>query len=211
MKKIGKIDVEIVSAKIHCMNVDVVVVPEFQGCASYGGVGRAVAQTAAQGMHEYDTYAKAQPFSLGSATLTPAGSVFCRYLAHVVTVGCSREDSFKCIKTAVEKALGLADLKGAKSIAIPAEFSTGIISSRKLTQSAKAVFGAVAEFASLAQNISQVKFVIYRGDTQPAEDVLMNESYLTDAPEVGEKEFNLGRWIDELCSRMNNEVPETGC
>ena len=210
MKKIEKIEVEIVRANIACMNVDVVVVPEFQGCASYGGVGRAVAQTAAHGMHEYDTYAKAQPFSLGSATLTPAGSVFCRYLAHVVTVGCSREDSFKCVKTAVEKALGLADLKGAKSIAIPA-IGTGVIGSLTLKQSAKAVFGAVAEFASLAQNISQVKFVIYNGDTQPAEDVLMNESYLTDAPEVGEKEFNLGRWIDERCSRMNNETPETGC
>ncbi|MDY2830873.1 MAG: macro domain-containing protein [Alphaproteobacteria bacterium] len=210
MKKIKKIDVEIVSANIACMNVDVVVVPEFQGCASYGGVGRAVAQAAAQGMHEYDTYAKAQPFSLGSATLTPAGSVFCRYLAHVVTVGCSREDSFKCIKTAVEKALVLADLKGAKSIAIPA-VGTGVIGSLTLKQSAKAVFGAVAEFASLAQNISQVKFVIYRGDPQPAEEVLMDESYLTDAPEVGEKEFSLGAWLYEMCSRMNNETPETGC
>ena len=42
MKKIGKINVQVVSGNIATMLVDAIVVPQFTDCASYGGVGGAI-------------------------------------------------------------------------------------------------------------------------------------------------------------------------
>lgn len=210
MEKIGKISVDIVRENIAFTSADVVIVPEFQDCASYGGVGGAVARTALQGMKEYDIRAKAHKLPLGSAVITPANSFFCRYLAHVVTVGCSKEYAFECIQAAVEKALGLADRQWAKKVAVPA-IGTGAIGTLTIEQSAKAVFAAVAEFAKVARHVSQVKFVVYDEDTKPVEDVLASGSYLAAAQEIGAKEFNFAKWYDEFCTNLNNAAPETGC
>lgn len=210
MKQIGKINVDIVCEDIAFVYADVVVVPEFQNCASYGGVGGAIAKTARKGMKEYDICAKAQNLPFGSAVITPAGSFFCHYLAHVVTVGCSKEQAFEYIQAAVEKALVLADRKWVKSVAIPA-LGTGVIGTLTLKQSAKAIFAAVAEFSKVAKYVSQVKFVVYNEEIQPVEDVLWDESYLTSGREIGEKEFSFGKWYAEFCSNLNNAAPETGC
>lgn len=53
--KISTVKVVVKNGNIATENVELIVVPEFNGCASYGGVGRAIcAAGMRQGMDDYD-------------------------------------------------------------------------------------------------------------------------------------------------------------
>ncbi len=210
MKRIKKIIVNVSSANLAAIDADAIVVPEFQHCALHTGIGRTIAKTYPKGMQKYDYYAKAVGNSLGSVMVTETGSPTCKHLLHAVILGCRREDLFACVKTAVEKALALADENGALCVAIPA-LGTGIAGYLSVEQSAEAVFAAVAEFAPLAKNVRRIDFAVSVGSVKIVEDILQQESYLDCEPEIGAKNFNLGEWIYTLCNQLNTGIPEVGC
>lgn len=210
MHKIGNIDVSITSADIATMATDAIVVPEFQHCALLSGIGKAIAQTCPKGMQMYDLYAKAEGFSLGSVIATEAGSATCKHLLHAVILGCCREDAFACVKTTTEKALFMADRKGARTIAIPT-LGVGLAGCLTVEQSAKAILGAIADFEPLAANITRIKFVVPASAVQQVETILLKQSYLNCEQELAGKKFNLGEWIYTLCNQLNSSVPEVGC
>lgn len=182
--------------------VDAIVVPEFTGGASYGGVGGAVARSGAEaGLKAYDDFvaeAGQQPFS--TALLTPSGGGQSPYLLHVVSVGSAPVHEFYTIKTAFFNALQLAGEKGITSIAAPA-LGTGIIGSLTAKQSAEAMFSALKEYRESGGKDINVKFVIY-GD-QKAYDafnaVLKSGSYATsNEAQEGRKAFNAVNWAASL-------------
>lgn len=208
MKRIQKIIVNVTSVNLAAIDADAIVVPEFQHCALYSGIGRTIAKTYPKGMRKYDYYAKAAGSSLGSVMVTETGSATCKHLLHAVILGCCREDLFACIKTAVGKALALADENGAFSVAIPA-LGTGIAGYLTVEQSAKAVFTAIAEFAPLAKSIRRIDFAVALGAVKVVENILQQESYLDCETEIDGKKF--GEWIYTLCNQLNSGVPEVGC
>lgn len=210
MKRIKKIIVNLTSVNLAAIDADAIVVPEFQHCALHSGIGRTIARTYPKGMQKYDYYAKAAGSSLGSVMVTETGSPTCKHLLHAVILGCCREDLFACVKTAVEKALVLADENGALCVAIPA-LGTGIAGYLSVEQSAKAVFAAIAEFAPLAKNVRRIDFAVSVGSVKVVEDILQQEHYLNCEPEIGAKSFNLGEWIYTLCNQLNTGIPEVGC
>lgn len=207
MKKIKDIEAEVVNGNIATMDVDAVVVPQFTSCASYGGVGGALARSGAEsGLNEYDVHTQKHPLSFGDVFMSTSGGGHCRYLLHVATVGCEREEAFLVTGAAVYKALQLADEAGLETIAIPA-IGTGIIGTLTLAQSAKAVFMAVSQFAEQAKNVKKVTMVVYGSAAQadPARKVLANNAYLNVKDEVGQKEFNMAEWMIGFAKDMRGE------
>lgn len=210
MHKIGNINVSITSADIASMAVDAITVPEFQHCALQSGIGKSVTQTYPKGMRMYDAYAKAVGFSLGNVFATQTGLSTCKHLLHAVIIGCCREDAFACVKTTTEKALFMADRKGARTIAIPT-LGVGLAGCLTVEQSAKAILGAIADFEPLAANITRIKFVVPASAVQQVETILLKQSYLNCEQELAGKKFNLGEWIYTLCNQLNTSIPEVGC
>ena len=207
MKKIKDIQAEVVNGNIATMDVDAVVVPQFDSCASYGGVGGALARSGAEfGLNEYDAHSQKHPLSFGDVFMSTSGGGHCRYLLHVATVGCRKEEAFSVTRAAVYNALQLADETGLETIAIPA-IGTGIIGTLTLTQSAKAVFTAVSQFAEQAKNIKKVTMVVYGSAVQadPARNVLTDNAYLNVKDEVGQKEFNMVEWLIGFAKDMCGE------
>ncbi len=210
MKRIKNIIININSSELAAIKADAIMVPEFQHCALHSGIGRTMTKTYPKGMLMYDIYAKAAGSSLGSVMLTDTGSPTCKHLLHLVVLGCCRDDLFACIKTAVEKALILADENGALCVAIPA-LGTGIAGYLTVEQSAKAVFAAIAEFAPLAKSIRRIDFAVALGAVKVVEDILQQERYLGCETEIAGNNFNLGEWIYTLCNQLNSGGPEVGC
>lgn len=207
MKKIKDIQAEVVNGNIATMDVDAVVVPQFASCASYGGVGGALARSGAEsGLNEYDAYAQKHPLALGNVFMSASGGGHCRYLLHVATVGCERDKAFAVTCAAVYQALELSDKAGLETIAVPA-IGTGIIGTLTLAQSAKAIFKAVSQFAKQAQNVKKVTMVVYGSAAQvePARKVLADDVYLNVKNEVGQKEFSMAEWIIGFAKDMRGE------
>lgn len=196
MKQINRIQAEVINGNIAAMAVDAVIVPQFNSCASYGGVGGAMARSGARnGLDEYDAHAQKHPLVFGEAFMTASGGGCSKYLLHVATVGCDDDKAFAATGCAVYKALQLADNVGLKTIAVPA-IGNGIIGCLTTEQSAKAVFAAVAQFAEQATSVEKVSMVIYGSpaEAQAAREVLDKEAYLNVADEVGQKKFDFAEW-----------------
>lgn len=195
MKQIKTIQAQVINGNIAAMDIDAVMVPQFIDCASFGGVGGALARSGAYaGMDEYNEYAQSNKLSYGDVCMTPSGGGSAKYLLHLTTVGCMADSSFACTVKAVCKALVFADETGLKTIAVPA-VGSGIIGTLTLEQSAKAIFKAVALFAEHAKSVQSVTMVVYGTSAAPAQKVLDTESFMTADDEVGQKEFNFAEWL----------------
>ena len=206
MKKIGKIKnitIVIKQGNIAFENVECIVVPEFKSCSSPKGVGASIKKAGMEeGLKAYDMATKEKPLTDGEEMITPSGIVGVM-LAHVATIEANADEQFYIVTKAVLQTLISADALGAKTIAIPA-LGTGAVGTLTLEQSAKAIFAAVEHFKTVCNEntLQEVRLVINSGSTEPAEKVLDKRSYHNAKPEVGQKEFDLYEWIDEIRERM---------
>ena len=168
---------------------DCLVVPQFSSCASYGGVGLDI----------YDQKVKTQPLPFDRIIITNSGKAGVK-LAHAATVGAKEDQQFRVVQNAMLRILLEAKRHGIRTIAVP-EIGTGIIGCLTPEQSAKAIFSAVHICATMApeHEVEEVTLVIYGGSTASAEKVLTEKSYINvDKDEVGQKEFDLVKFVTEL-------------
>lgn len=194
--KINNVKVVIKNGNIAVENVDCIVVPQFNICASYGGVGAAIyAAGMEKGLELYDEKAYKQPFKYGEALITESGKTGVK-LAHVATAGASSEEQSRVVFEAMFRVLMSAKEQGVKTIAVP-EIGTGIIGTLTAKQAAMAIFGAIYQFSKQFPEacIETVTLVIYRGSLAPAEEVLSEQSYVEFKPEAGEKQFSFSEWL----------------
>lgn len=194
--KINNIEVIVKNGNIATEPVELIVVPEFCECASYGGVGGALAYFGMErGLEAYDGAVEKKGLSYGDALITESGKEGVK-LAHVVTVGADENIQFQVVFKAVFKALAEAEKQGIKSIAFP-EIGSGIIGNLTQEQSAKAIFCAVYEFGCMhnVPSVKTVELVVYRGVTDYAEKVLSEKSYTEFRNEKGNKDFNMAEWL----------------
>ena len=196
-KKIQNISICVKKGNVAQENVDCIVVPEFNGCASYGGVGYAIeAAGMAAGLQAYDKAAHERKLNDGEVMLTDSGKEGTK-LAHVATVSADKDNQANAVCTAIFNTLISANDQGLKSVAIP-ELGTGIVGSLTPEQSAKAVFHAIYMFSKThsQSGIEKVSFVVYRGSTDPAEQVLKDETYKDfSTDEKGKKEFSTAQFV----------------
>ncbi|MBQ8482362.1 MAG: macro domain-containing protein [Alphaproteobacteria bacterium] len=196
MEKIGNIEIEVINGNLAEQAVDCLVVPEFNYCASGGGVGRAIYRAGmSDGMNEYDNKAHTSPLECGDVMFTKSGRLD-TLLAHVATVDAQRDEQFMVIFKAVVNTLVKANELGVRTIAVP-ELGTGIIGCLTQEQAARAIFGAIYKFTELKpENIlKSISLVIFGNSTQPAEKVLSDESYKKLRQESGQKKFNMAKWL----------------
>lgn len=193
---INNIKVNVKIGNVATENVDCIVVPEFNSCASYGGVGAAIASFGMEaGLEAYDKVATNKPFNYGDVLITESGKSGVK-LAHVATAGARDDEQFGTVLKAMFQVLVSANSLGLKTIAVP-EIGTGIIGTLTPEQSAKAIFSAVAKFTVVfpEARVEELTLVVYRGSTAPAEKVLSDRSYIDVKNECGKKEFNLAEWL----------------
>ena len=211
-QKIQDITVVVKRGNIANEDVDCIVVPEFNNCASYGGVGGAInAAGMSAGMDIYDKEAQRKKLNLGEAMITESGKDGVK-LAHIVTSGARQNEQLGVVNNAVFNTLMSVNGKGVRSIALP-EVGTGIIGSLTQEQSAKAMFNAVYKFAQSNpdSDIKEISLVVYRGSTEPAEKILQDKSYINFSDkEKGEKEFDIGAFAAEMDTGLNKQFPKTG-
>lgn len=202
MSKIEYIDVIVKNGDITAEKADCIVVPQFKGGASYGGVGYAInAAGMGKGLQTYGKKAYEKPFEFGDSIITSSGKTGVK-LAHVVTAGAEAEAQPLAIIKSVFSTLVSANQQKIKYIAIP-ELGTGIIGHLTQEQSAQTVFNAVYEFAKATpvSSIKQVSFVIYKDSVEPALKVLKDKTY-TKLPSnmTGGKRFNEIAWLYGMCN-----------
>lgn len=199
MDTINNIKINVKNGNVATEKADCIVVPQFDSCASYGGVGRAIEIAGmAAGLEAYDKAATQKPFKFGDVLITRSGKAGVR-LAHIVTAGVCKNEQFKVVLNAIFQMLVLAkDLK-IHTIAVP-EVGTGIIGHLTPEQSAKAIFGAIYQFSLKypESGIEEIAFVIYHGSTAEAEEVLSQKSYLDLKDEKGKKDFDMAEWMHEM-------------
>ncbi|MBP5399794.1 MAG: macro domain-containing protein [Alphaproteobacteria bacterium] len=203
MAQIGKIKITIKQGNIAAEDVDCIMVPEFNDCASYGGVGYAIKNAGMEdGLCAYTMAVKKNPLATGEEMITPSGKVGIM-LAHVATIEANANEQFYVVTKAVLQTLISADALGVKTIAVP-ELGTGIIGSLTPEQSAKAIFSALNHFNTICPGnaMQELRLVIYGGSTKPAEKVLEEQSYRDAKPEKGQKKFDLIKWVKEISEQM---------
>ena len=197
--KLGGINVKIVEDDVTCELVDCIVVPEFNNCASYGGVGGACARRGlGKGLEVYDKRAQQKPFAYGDALLTESGRDKL-FLGHVVTVGVPAEEQFAAVFKSVYKIVCDCNQRPyatIRRIAVP-ELGTGIIGSLTQEQSARAIIGAIDAFSRVcgATIVKEVVLCAYKTSTKPAEKVLSDDSFRDCKFEVGQKIFDPVAWL----------------
>ena len=149
----------------------------------------------------YDAIVHQEPLVLGRVLITESGLKDIK-LAHVSTVNSQKETQFKVIFDAVLTTLLEDEKHGMKTIAIP-ELGTGIIGFLTQEQSARAIFSAVNQFAIHCpdSNIKEIRLVIFRSSTVPAETVLSKQSFEFEN-EIGEKQFSFEAWLEEMVARI---------
>ncbi len=197
---IGDITVNVKKGNLAAEMADCLVVPQFNSCASYGGVGRAIAFAGMEeGLVLYDKAVNKHTLPFASVLITDSGKAGVK-LAHAVTVGAKDDQQFCVVQQAMLSILLQAKRHGIRTIAVP-EIGTGIIGCLTPEQSAKAIFSAVHTCATMVPNheVEEITLVIYGGSTESAERVLTEKSYINvDDKEVGQKEFDLGKFITEM-------------
>ena len=195
---IGNIEVIIKNGNVALENVDCIVVPEFNDCASYGGVGASIADCGMRrGLDIYNAAAQTKPLESGQVMITESGLKNIK-LAHVATVNAEKTEQFRVVFEAVLRLLAEAEKQGITTIAIP-ELGTGIIGSLTQEQSARAIFAAVNEYVlhNSKTNIERLTLVIFRSSTTPAEEVLTRGRF-DYQEEIGAKEFSVSEWFEGM-------------
>ncbi|MFI3241892.1 MAG: macro domain-containing protein [Alphaproteobacteria bacterium] len=211
MKKIQNISVQVISGDMTSIKADAYIVPQFNNCTSYGGVGGAVNRAGAcTGMKSYDEIVRSGRQDFGSAFLVPSGGGLSKFLLHVVSVGSGERQEFETVQKSIFSALKLADDAGLKSILCPA-LGTGIIGDLTDEQSAKAILSAIAKFAEVATSLEEFSIVIYGGRTVYFETVLNSASYQDAKPQRGCRAFDFGRWAANMVmdSAKNHEFEKS--
>ncbi len=202
MNKIENIDIVVKNGNIATEKADCIVVPQFDSCASYGGVGYAIeAAGMIAGLDAYDKAAQKKPFKFGDMMITESGKPGVK-LAHVATAGADKKEQPVAVVKAIFSTLVSANGQKLQHVATP-ELGTGIIGNLTQEQSAQAIFNAVYEFAKAnpKASIKQVSLVIFRGSLEPALKVLKDKTYMKlPANMIGGKEFNMGVWLYGMCN-----------
>ncbi|MFA6255989.1 MAG: macro domain-containing protein [Candidatus Absconditabacterales bacterium] len=112
------------------ISADAYIVPHFNGEASFGGVGGAIANGGAiKGMEEYEQMVEQEKKAKGGsienfqewskATVTESGGGNSKFLIHVVSVDSGKENEFDVVSGAVYNALSEATKRGLKNVVIP--------------------------------------------------------------------------------------------
>ena len=95
--KIWNIEVIIKNGNIAVENADCIVVPEFNDCAFYGGVGASIADCGMRcGLDIYNAAAQTKPLESGQVMITEAGLKNIK-LAHVATVNAEKAEQFRVV------------------------------------------------------------------------------------------------------------------
>ena len=203
--EIGNVTVKIANGDMTQIKADAYIVPQFQSCASFGGVGGAIARRGAeQGLQAFEDIISQQgkqPF--GSVHLTDSYGGNSKKLLHAVSVGSGAENEFNTVQTAVYNALKAAEENGLQSVAVPA-MGTGIIGSLTEEQSAKAIMAAIKQFSDEGGKMD-VSMVIY-GSKKGYNDfanTLSAKSYTNATAQTGTKEFDTAKWISEMHASLN--------
>lgn len=195
---IGNIEITIKRGNIAVEKADCIVVPEFNDCASYGGVGASLTDCGMRkGLDIYNEAVEKKPLESGQIMITESGLKDIK-LAHLATVNAEKDEQFRVVFEAVLRLLTEAEKQGIKTIAIP-ELGTGIIGHLTQEQSARAIFAAVNEYVlhNPKTNIGRLTLVIFRSSTMPAEKVLSSRSF-DFKDEIGAKEFNIVEWLEGM-------------
>ena len=195
---IGNIEVIIKNGNVALENADCIVVPEFNDCASYGGVGAAISDCGMRkGLDIYNEAVQKKPLESGQVMITESGLKNVK-LAHVATVNAEKDEQFRVVFEAVLRLLAEAEKQGIKTIAMP-ELGTGIIGNLTQKQSARAIFAAVNQYVlhNSETNIESLTLVIFRSSTTPAEEVLARGRF-DYKEEIGAKEFSIVEWFEGM-------------
>ena len=200
-RQIGECKVTVQLGDMTRIPSDAYVVPEFQGGASYGGVGGAIYRSGGgAGLDEFEAMAQSEgPFSFGTVKLTKSGGGNSKFLLHAVTVGSGAEREFQVVHEGFLECLRQAQANGISEIVAPA-LGTGIIGDLNATQSAKAMLSAVEKFTSEGGAVG-VKIAIYgdRDAFAAYSQVLTEAMYSeTDTKQGGQKLFDLDQWTTAM-------------
>lgn len=150
----GDITREQVDAIVNAANAEL---------AGGGGVDGAIHRAAGPTlMQECDKIRAAQGgCPTGSAVITPAGNLPCRFVIHAVGPvwrgGNQREDEL--LASAYRRSLDLAETQQLKTIAF-SNISTGVYGFPK-ERAARIVAGVITEFAQSASSLEEVRFVCH--------------------------------------------------
>lgn len=120
------------------------------------GVGGALKRRGGDGI-EFEAVRQG-PVPLGTAVVTGAGSLACRYLIHAVSLGHDRRTSAPAIDAATRAAMRQADRLGVESVAIPA-LGTGV-GGFPMDEAARLVVNAVRQEAAGCPNLQRVIFAL---------------------------------------------------
>lgn len=96
---------------------------------------------------------------LGSAVVTAAGGLACRYVIHAVSLGPDRRTSAAAIEGAARAAMRAAARLGCETIAFPA-LGTGV-GGFPLDEAAELTVRAVREELAVAASLTRVIFALY--------------------------------------------------
>ena len=206
MDKIGNINVVVKNGNIAEETADCIIVPEFNTCASYGGVGYAMKVAGmSAGLEEYDKKVHVRPLQLGEMLMTDSGKPGVK-LAHVATADAKAENQFSIVEDAIYKTLVAANVQKLQHIAMP-ELGTGIIGALTQEQSALAIFSAVYKFTTENPNasIKTISLVVYNASIEPALKVLKTKAYVKDSRgQTGKKKFSIADWLFGMRNHGND-------
>lgn len=165
MKKINNIQVSVVSGNITTLeNVNAIVIPQFNNCVSYGGVGGAAFRAGMEeGLEAYQCYLDnlEHDVPFGTVVHTQSGAEHIPYLLHAVSVGAPQDEAMDVVSKCVLEALKRAQENGHQVIAIPA-LGTGIIGDLTDQQSIVAILNGIWAFDNAQSVVKEVKIVVYR-------------------------------------------------
>lgn len=199
--RIGNTQIKIILGDITEQKSDAYIVPQFDNCASYGGVGGAIARSGAtKGLDEFDEYASMnKPLPFGNIHVTESGAGNSYYLLNAVSVGSDKKKEFNVVNSSVYHALKASEKMGIKSVSCPA-MGTGIIGNLLDNQSAKAMFSALDRFSLEGGKLDVFQVVIYsnRNAYNDFVNVVENKEYENIAPEIGQRKFDIGRWVSGM-------------
>jgi len=199
--KIGNITVKIISGDITREVVDAYLVPQFNKCASYGGVGGAISKAGGiKGLNAYHEYVMENgvlPF--GRVHVTETGGGNAKLLLNTVSVGADKEEEYQVVHNCVYLACKCSSELGLKTVACPA-MGTGIIGQLTDKQSALAIFSAIQKFTAENKTLQSFNIVIFDNEEALKEfsSVLSAQIYVGATPQTGERKFDIERWVSGM-------------
>jgi O-acetyl-ADP-ribose deacetylase (regulator of RNase III) len=154
---LGPLSIEIVEGDITAEDVDAIVNAANNAFWMGSGVAGAIK---ARGGRTIEEEAMAQgPVEPGACVITSAGRLAARSVVHAAVMGQDLRTSAGLIEEATRNALALAELRGLRSLALPA-FGTGV-GGFPYRPCARAMMAAVRGHAARATSLRLVRFVLF--------------------------------------------------